>query len=125
MEEACPELILLGNTRIVKPHIFNIASHGCLNFHPGILPWIKGSFPVVWAILKDIPVGSTVHFINEGIDTGEIISQKEVSRDPDDTIESLIEVSDSSNDFFSNQFFKFLDMIHKKYNTNIDLYCFY
>ena len=43
----------------------------------------------------------------------------------DDTIESLIDVSDSSNDFFSNQFFKFLDMIHKKYNTNIDLYCFY
>ena len=43
----------------------------------------------------------------------------------DDVIDSLIEVSNSSNDFFSNSFFKFLDTIHSKYNVNIDLYCFY
>lgn len=43
----------------------------------------------------------------------------------DDVIDSLIEVSDSSNDFFSHHFFKFLDIIHNKYDVNIDLYCFY
>jgi len=43
----------------------------------------------------------------------------------DDVIDSLIEVSYSSNDFFSNSFFKFLDTMHSKYNVNIDLYCFY
>ena len=43
----------------------------------------------------------------------------------DDVIDSLIEVSDSSDDLFSHYFFQFLDNIHKKYNTNIDLYCFY
>ncbi len=42
----------------------------------------------------------------------------------DDVIDSLIEVS-SFDDFFSHPFFKFLDLIHKKNNTNIDLYCFY
>ena len=43
----------------------------------------------------------------------------------DDVIDSLIEVSNPSNDFFSNSFFNFLDTLHSKYDVNIDLYCFY
>jgi len=86
-----PDLIVLGNTRIIKPHIFNMAKHGCLNVHPGMLPWIKGSYPVVWALLKDVPIGCTVHYINEGIDTGAIISQQIIPIAPQDTLESLIE----------------------------------
>ena len=43
----------------------------------------------------------------------------------DDVIDSLIEVSDSSSDFFSHHFFNFLDNIHHKYDANVDLYCFY
>ena len=43
----------------------------------------------------------------------------------DDVIDSLIEVSNSSNPLFSNSFFNFLDTLHSKYNVNIDLYCFY
>jgi len=43
----------------------------------------------------------------------------------DDVIDSLLEVSDSSNDFLSHYFFKFLDTIHYKYDANVDLYCFY
>jgi hypothetical protein len=43
----------------------------------------------------------------------------------DDVIDSLIEVSNSSNNLFSNYFFNFLNTLHKKYDVNIDLYCFY
>lgn len=43
----------------------------------------------------------------------------------DDVIDSLIEVSNPSNNFFSNSFFNFLDILHCKYDVNIDLYCFY
>jgi hypothetical protein len=43
----------------------------------------------------------------------------------DDVIDSLIQVSDSSSDLFSNYFFQFLEMIHNKYDVKIDLYCFY
>jgi len=43
----------------------------------------------------------------------------------DDVIDSLIEVSNSSGSLFSQPFFKFLSIIHQKYNTNVDLYCFY
>ena len=43
----------------------------------------------------------------------------------DDVIDSLIQVSDSSSDLFSNYFFEFLETIHKKYDVKIDLYCFY
>lgn len=43
----------------------------------------------------------------------------------DDVIDSLIEVSNSSGSVFSQPLFNFLDIIHKKYDTNVDLYCFY
>lgn len=43
----------------------------------------------------------------------------------DDVIDSLIEISDSSNDIYSHPFFNFLNILHKKYDTNVDLYCFY
>jgi hypothetical protein len=43
----------------------------------------------------------------------------------DDVIDSLIEVSNFSNNLFSQHFFKFLYSIHQRYNTNVDLYCFY
>jgi len=43
----------------------------------------------------------------------------------DDVIDSLIKISDSSDDLFSNPFFNFLYTIHQTYDTNVDLYCFY
>lgn len=43
----------------------------------------------------------------------------------DDVIDSLIDISNFSNNLFSQHFFNFLSNINQKYNTNIDLYCFY
>ena len=78
LASARPELIVLGGTRILKPRIFEHATHGTLNAHPGLLPEVRGSASVAWAIELDIPIGCTCHFIEAGIDTGPIVSRREI-----------------------------------------------
>jgi methionyl-tRNA formyltransferase len=71
-----PEVVVLRGTRIILPHIFNLPSRGTVNAHPGLLPWLRGSSSVAWALYKDLPVGSTTHFVDSGIDTGAIIARR-------------------------------------------------
>ena len=84
-----PDVLVLGGTRIIKPHILAIPKRGTVNAHPGLLPWLRGSASVGWALYKDLPVGATVHFIDPGIDTGDIIMQRELPVRRGDTYESL------------------------------------
>ena len=91
IQSANPELIVLGNTRIIKPDTFNIATHGCINVHPGPLPDVKGSLPVAWSIYTDKPVACTIHFIDEGLDTGNLITSQEIPIESSDTLDTLIE----------------------------------
>src|SRR5205823_2904000 len=62
---------------------------GCLNLHPALLPYNRGEYPNVWSIVEGTPSGVTLHYIDEGIDTGDIIAQKAVPVDPVDTGETL------------------------------------
>jgi len=84
-----PELLVLGGTRIIKERILSIPSKGTLNAHPGLLPWLRGSASVGWALYKDMPIGATVHFIDPGIDTGDIVYREELTVVHGDTYESL------------------------------------
>jgi len=62
---------------------------GIFNLHPGYLPYNKGAFANVWAIVDQMPAGVTFHVIDEGVDTGAIITQKKVKIEPIDTGETL------------------------------------
>jgi len=75
------DLLVLGNTGIIKKNILTIPSIGTLNAHPGILPEYKGLDSIYWASYhKEFEnIGVTVHFVNEGIDTGNIISKTYVN----------------------------------------------
>ena len=86
-----PDLIFLGNTRVIKPPIFSLPKDGCINIHPGLLPEVKGSFPVAWAIYHDQPIGCTSHFIDSHIDTGNIIERMPLPVTRKDTIATLVE----------------------------------
>ncbi|NIV30355.1 MAG: hypothetical protein GWN58_12930, partial [Anaerolineae bacterium] len=68
-----PDLLVLGGTRIIRPPILAIPPRGTINAHPGLLPQLRGSSSVGWALYKDLPVGSTVHYVDAGIDTGPIL----------------------------------------------------
>jgi len=73
-----PDYIVLGGTRILKSHIIKTAKYGVLNSHPAILPKYQGLDCVGWTILNGESVGATVHFIDEGVDTGAIIIQETI-----------------------------------------------
>ena len=57
----------------------------CINIHPGLNPFNRGWYPQVFSILNGLPLGATIHEIDEAIDHGAIIDQLEVKVNPDDT----------------------------------------
>lgn len=73
-----PDLVVLGGTRIIRPPALAVPSLGTINAHPGLLPQLRGSSSVGWALYKDLPVGSTVHYVDAGIDTGPILLQRQL-----------------------------------------------
>lgn len=75
-----PDLIITAHfQRLLKRELIDIPSIGCLNLHPSLLPLYRGMSPQHWPIINgDEKTGITVHFIDEGIDTGKIVLQREI-----------------------------------------------
>jgi methionyl-tRNA formyltransferase len=75
-----PDLIVVcGYKYIIRAEIFNIPKFGTINIHPSYLPNYRGQHVVNWAIANgENETGVTIHFIDEGIDTGDIIVQKKI-----------------------------------------------
>lgn len=76
---------------ILKKNFLDIAKKGNINFHPGYLPYTRGMNPNVWPFIEGSPAGVTIHYIDEGTDTGDILVRKEVKINPQDTAGSLYE----------------------------------
>lgn len=74
---------------ILRKELLDLLPEGCVNLHPALLPYNRGAFPNVWSIVDRTPAGTTIHYIDESVDTGDIISQREVAVEPLDTGESL------------------------------------
>ena len=89
LTELDPDLGVLGGTRILKKRILEIPPDGMLNSHPGLLPEVRGSASVAWSIYYDIPIGSTCHFIDPNIDTGDIVLKRVIPVYRGDTYELL------------------------------------
>ncbi|MCW4048312.1 MAG: formyltransferase family protein [Candidatus Bathyarchaeota archaeon] len=89
LEELKPDLGVLGGTRIIRKRILSIPPDGMLNSHPGLLPEVRGSASPAWSVYYDIPIGSTCHFINPNIDTGDIVLKREIPIHKGDTYEKL------------------------------------
>ena len=80
-----PELISVCHfQQVLKQNIIKIPSRGCINLHPSLLPLYRGLSPQHWPIINgDKETGITVHVINEGIDSGDIILQHKIPIEPD------------------------------------------
>jgi methionyl-tRNA formyltransferase len=75
-----PDLLvsILGN-QIFKEPILNLAPKGCINLHTALLPKYRGLMPTFWVLKNnEKKTGVSVFFVDEGIDSGPIIVQKEV-----------------------------------------------
>ena len=86
-----PDLIVVvAYGQILGSELLAVPPQGCVNIHASLLPMYRGAAPIQWAIANGERVtGVTAMFMNERMDAGDIISQKEVSIDPEDTAGSL------------------------------------
>jgi methionyl-tRNA formyltransferase len=74
-----PEFIVSYNYKyIISKEIINYVKGKAVNLHISYLPYNRGAHPNVWSFLEDTPKGVTIHYIDEGIDTGDILLQKEI-----------------------------------------------
>lgn len=82
-----PDILIVFGTSIVKKNIFCIPQVAALNIHPGINPKYKGGGSF-WAVkTKDFEnYGFTIHLVDEGIDTGDIVLSKQIEFEQKDKI---------------------------------------
>ncbi len=64
---------------IVRKPVIDYLRGRIINLHISCLPWNRGADPNLWSFLEDTPKGVTIHYMDEGLDTGDIVAQKEVS----------------------------------------------
>jgi len=88
-----PEIaIVVAYGKILPKEILGIPILGCINLHASLLPKYRGAAPIQWALIKGEKItGVTTMLIDEGLDTGPILLQKEVPIDDDDNAQSLSE----------------------------------
>ena len=85
-----PDIIISINfDYILKKDVLGIPSRWAINLHTSYLPYNRGNYPNVWSIVENTPAGVTIHYMDEGIDTGDIIDQVEVKIDITDTGKTL------------------------------------
>ena len=83
-------LVLAGFMRIVGPQLLAAFPRRIINIHPSLLPKHRGLRAWEQALTAgDSVAGCTVHYVDEGVDTGDIIAQAEVDVLPGDTPESI------------------------------------
>lgn len=66
---------------IIPPQILEVPRFGFINTHPSLLPYNRGKHPNFWAIVEQVPFGVTLHFVDHGIDSGDIIAQRSIEYD--------------------------------------------
>lgn len=74
---------------LMRPELLDLFPNGCVNLHPSFLPYNRGAYPNVWSIIDGTPAGVTLHYVDEGVDTGDIVAQSRVEVTSIDTGRSL------------------------------------
>jgi folate-dependent phosphoribosylglycinamide formyltransferase PurN len=76
IKDIAPEYIFLSGTRILSANLLNQIQCPVINIHAGINPAYRGVHGGYWALVSQQPelFGSTIHFVDEGVDTGSVLS---------------------------------------------------
>lgn len=79
-------LVSYGYRYMIRPDMLARFPNRIVNLHISLLPWNRGADPNMWSFLEDTPKGVSLHLMDEGLDTGPLLAQREVGYDPDDTL---------------------------------------
>lgn len=69
-------IISYGYRHIIKKAVIDAVNGRIINLHISYLPWNRGADPNLWSFLENTPKGVTIHYVDEGLDTGKIIAQR-------------------------------------------------
>ena len=71
-------IISYGYRHILRKPVLELLPGRIINLHISYLPWNRGADPNLWSFLQDTPKGVSIHYVDTGVDTGDIIVQREV-----------------------------------------------
>jgi methionyl-tRNA formyltransferase len=93
LHDLAPDLVVVAAYgRILPRAVLDLPPRGCINVHASLLPRHRGASPVAWAILAgDTVTGVTIMAMNEEMDAGDILLQRETPIGPDETTGELTE----------------------------------
>lgn len=93
LKEINPDIIVVvAYGKILPEEILNLPKFGCVNGHASLLPKYRGASPIQWCIVcGEKKTGVTVMQMDKGMDTGDILTQKEVEIGEKETAEELFE----------------------------------
>lgn len=100
-------VVSYGYRHILSKDFINKSKAPVINLHISYLPWNRGAHPNFWSFYESTPCGVTIHLIDEGIDTGAIIYQKEI-------------VFDAKINTFSETYLQLKREIEKLFLANIN-----
>lgn len=88
LQELRPDcIVVVAYGKILPIEILELPSKGCINVHASLLPYYRGSAPIHWSIINgETETGVTTMFMDEGMDTGDMILKKHLTIGPEDTV---------------------------------------
>lgn len=91
LKEISPDFIIVtAFGQILKKEVLDIPKYGCINVHASLLPKYRGAAPINWAIINgETETGITIMEMEEGLDTGDMLSKKSIPIELEDDCSSL------------------------------------
>ena len=85
-------IVVVAYGRLLPPDILAVPALGCINIHASLLPKLRGAAPIQWSVINgDTVTGVTAMYMAEGLDTGDMILQKETDIGPQETAGELFD----------------------------------
>ena len=93
-ESLAPDaIVVVAYGRIIPPWMLALPRLGCINLHASLLPKYRGAAPIQWAVaMGESVTGNTTMLLEEGLDTGPILLQREMTIRPEQTAADLFDV---------------------------------
>lgn len=83
-------IIVVAYGKILPKQIIDMPKYGCINVHGSLLPKYRGAAPIQWSIINgDTVTGVTTMYMNEGLDTGDILLQSKLYIEENETSDEL------------------------------------
>ena len=85
-------MFVIGWSQILRSEVLRIPRLGTIGYHPALLPEFRGRGVIPWTIIQGLSrTGGTLFLMDEGMDSGDIVVQKEFELDPAETASSLVD----------------------------------